>query len=123
MADDERRDETGPDLPDPSSDPSGCPSAAECRRLDLEQLRQGILMAWKEKIDAEIAWFKAAALLEQVEQDGNTRIVAEADQVDAGLRDAWRQLLHRLRRLRSQLRRLQAGDEPDRTRDPGPAAG
>jgi hypothetical protein len=85
MADDARRDQTEPDRPD---DPSAlCPSAAERREVDLEQLRQRVLIVWKEALDAEIARFRAATLLEQFERQGDVARAAEVDQVAAGLRD------------------------------------
>jgi hypothetical protein len=102
-----RRDSTDPDRPEPNrpDDPSAV-SEADVRQFDREQLRQRILWTWKEAIDAEIALFRAATLLEQLEGQDDAVRAAEADQLAAGLRDDHRQLRRRLRRLRD---RLEAG--------------
>ena len=102
MAHDERRDETGPDLPDPSSsDLSGCPSAAECRRFDREQLKHCHRMAWFERIRAETTLWQILATRDQAKEAGDAAWLAEFDQRVASLKDEWRCARHEMRRLRA----------------------
>jgi hypothetical protein len=79
------------------------------RAFDLEQARQGVLVAWSSVIDAEIARFRAAVALEGAGRAGDVAALAEIDQAVARLRYEGRRARRRLRRLRGELRRLRSG--------------
>jgi hypothetical protein len=75
------------------------------RRIDREQVKHKLMLAWSRSIDVDLSRFRLAIAKDRARREHDASALAALDQAGAELRDERRRVRRKLRHLRRRLRK------------------